>query len=85
MYHHFIKSVQLKNQTLIKKSQIEKVINAKIKWRILSALKASLYYIETEFALTDVKYDTLKKNEILINPYTILAEQKKNAFFKIKI
>ena len=83
MYRQLINSVQLESQTLVKKFQIKELNNNKIKRKVLIALKASLSAMETEFALTNVKSNILKKSGSLkTNPHIILVEQKKNIFLK---
>ena len=83
MHRQLINSVRLEGQTLLKKFQIKEVNNSRIKRKVLTALKASLSDMEAKFALTDIKIDISSKDVGLkTSPHMILAEQKKDAFFK---
>jgi len=83
IHRQLINSIRLENQLLIKKSQIKKVNDNRIKWKVFSALKASLFDMEAKLVLTKLKTKNIKKNENLkISSHMIFAEQKKEFFLK---
>lgn len=83
MQRQLINSIRLESQTLIKESQIRKVYDNRVKCKVFSFLKASLFKMEAEFILTQVKSNIFKKDENMkCGPHIIFAKQNKNSFLK---